>query len=154
MTYAAVRAFQEGPEIEHYLQHSRRVLRALGDLLTRRLGQAGADILPPHGGFYLFPDFSPLRDKLHARGTHTSAQMCQRLLEETGVAVLPGSDFGRSPEEFTTRLAYVDFNGGKALAASEQIPPDQPLDEDFVRTHCGRVVSAVDRLCDWILSPK
>ena len=80
--------------------------------------------------------------------------MCQRLLEDTGVAVLPGSVFGRPPTEFTSRLAYVDFNGAKALAAAEHIPPEQPLNENFIRTHCGRSVTAVDRLCDWILSPK
>ncbi len=152
--YAAIRAFQGGPELDHYLQQSRRILGALGDLLTRLLRQSGASILSPHGGFYLFPNFSPHRDKLYARGIRTSPQMCQRLLEETGIATLPGSAFGRPPEEFTTRIAYVDFNGGKALAASEEIPPEQHLDEDFLRTHCGRVVNAVRRLCGWVLSPE
>ncbi len=59
-------------------------------------------------------------------------------------------DFGRPPEEFTARLAYVDFDGAKALAASETIETEQCLNEGFVRQHCGRVVEAVDRLCEWI----
>lgn len=80
--------------------------------------------------------------------------MCQRLLEQTGVAILPGSDFGRPAAEFTSRLAYVDFDGTRALAAAEHIPPEQPLNENFIRTHCGRSVTAVDRLCDWMRSPK
>lgn len=45
--------------------------------------------------------------------------MCRRLLEDTGVAILPGGDFGCSPEELTARLAYVDFNGKAAIEALE-----------------------------------
>ncbi len=57
--HAAVRAFQEGPDINQYLLHCRRILRALGHLLTERLAHTGADILRPHNGFYLFT--GPLR---------------------------------------------------------------------------------------------
>ena len=106
-------------------------------------------MLAPEGAFYLFPDFSPLGDKLRGRGIRTSAQMCERLLEDTGVAILPGADFGRSPEEFTARLAYVDFDGAAALRASKEIPLDRDLEEDFVRARCERVVTAVDKVCDW-----
>jgi aspartate aminotransferase len=148
--HAAVSAFREDPEIERYLAHSRRVLMALGRLLARRLAETGAKVLPPQGAFYLFPDFSPLSDRFHERGINTSSQMCERLLEETGVAVLPGGDFGRPPEEFTVRLAYVDFDGAEVLRASEQIPLGRAIEDDFVRAHCGRVVNAVDRLCDWV----
>ncbi|MCZ6698888.1 MAG: pyridoxal phosphate-dependent aminotransferase [Planctomycetota bacterium] len=148
--YAAVRAFQGGPDIEHYLQQSRRVLHALGCAVTDRLRKTGAEVLAPHGAFYLFPDFSPLRDNLNARGIRTGPQMCQRLLAETGVAVLPGSNFGRPPDEFTARLAYVDFNGAEALRAVESIPMGQSIDEAFLREHCGRVMEAADRLCDWM----
>ena len=148
--HAAVRAFEGGPEIDDYLDHCRRILRTLGNVLTRRLRRSGSDVLRPHGGFYLFPDFSPLSEKLRARGICTSAEMCERLLTETGVAVLPGSDFGRPPEELTFRLAYVDFDGTKALAASRSVETTQCLNADFVGEHCGRVVQAVNRMCDWL----
>jgi aspartate aminotransferase len=148
--HAAVRAFREGPEIETYLRHARRILRTLGALLTDRLDQGQAKVLPPQGAFYLFPDFSPLGDRLRKRGIHNSKQMCERLLEETGVAILPGSDFGRPAGEFSARLAYVDFEGAEVLRASEHIPLERELAKDFVETHCGRVVGAVDKLCEWV----
>ena len=148
--YAAVRAFREGPEIDRYLRHTRRILKALGLLLAQRLAKTGAKVLAPQGAFYLFPDFSPLGDRLRQRKIHTNTQMCERLLEETGVAVLPGADFGRPPEEFTARIAYVDFDGANALRASEEISLERELTEDFVIAHCSRVVKAVDKLCDWI----
>ncbi len=147
--YAAVHAFHEGPEIKRYLRHTRRILKALGTLLVQRLREVGVKVLPPEGAFYLFPDFSPLDDKLRGRGIGTSAEMCEQLLEDTGVAILPGTDFGRPPEELTARLAYVDFDGAAALRASKEIPLDRDLEEDFVRARCERVVTAVDRVCDW-----
>jgi aspartate aminotransferase len=150
--HAAITAFEEGPEIARYLLHARRILRTLGPALARRIREAGAEILDPDGAFYLFPDFSPLADRLRSRGVTSSAQLCERLLEDTGVAVLPGSDFGRPPEEFTMRIAYVDFDGAAALAASEPVPLDRPLPGDFAARHCGRVVEAIDRLCEWIAS--
>ncbi len=148
--YAAVRAFQEGPEIDEYLKKSRRIVKALGSAISRKLDETGAKIRYPHGGFYVFPDFSLFREKLQRRNIHTSVDMCKRLLEDTGVAVLPGSEFGRKPEELTTRIAYVDFNGKAALDALSSIPENQPLSEEFLKTYCGNVIKAIDRMCDWI----
>lgn len=148
--YAAVRAFNGGVSIERYLWQSRRVLAALGARVHQQLSGLGLDMAPLDGGFYAFPDFSPLRDRLAARGITTSAGLCKQLLEETGVAVLPGSCFGRPEQELTVRLAYVDFDGSRALAAAEQIPNDQPLGEEFLRRNCDKVTTALERMCDWL----
>lgn len=150
--YAAIRAFEGGPEVDAYLRGARRILKALGRWLTRKLQEAGADIVPPEGGFYLFPDFSRFRPKLAPRGIRTSAQLCECLLDDTGVAILPGSAFGQPPEELSARLAYVDFDGAKALSAAAEFPPQQPLDDAFAARHCPRVVEAVDRICRWLPS--
>ena len=148
--FAAVRAFEEGPEIERYLERSRCILRALGRGLTARLEDAGVQVVPPQGGFYLFPDFGAQADRLRARGITTSVELCERLLEEIGVAILPGRDFGRPAEELTARLAYVNFDGSRALEAVEQLPPDTILDDGFLRTYCGGALEAIERLCDWL----
>jgi aspartate aminotransferase len=150
--YAAVRAFQGGSEIENYLLHSRRILRALGRHLTCCLQDSGVSVEPPEGAFYLFPDFGPVRDSLRAKGIMTSAQLCHQLLEETGVATLPGSAFGCPAEELTARIAYVDFDGARALAASQQIPPDQDLDEGFLQTYCNASLEAVALISGWTRS--
>ena len=47
------------------------------------------DCVRPSGAFYLFPDISRYLDD----GT-TSADFARRILEETGVAVVPGEEFG------------------------------------------------------------
>jgi aspartate aminotransferase len=148
--HAAVRAFQGGAEIEAYLSGSRRVLAGLGQHVHAALRAGGVRCPQPDGGFYLFPDFGALRGRLASRGIGTSAALCEALLRDTGVAMLPGNEFGRPENELTCRLAYVDFEGGAALAALASTPGDQLPDTAFLRAHCGRVCEAIDRVLDWL----
>ena len=104
----------------------------------------------PQGAFYLFPDFTPLAERLAARGITDSGSLCERLLEETGVAILPGLVFERPRNELTTRLSYVNFDGSKALAASETIPLDQNLPKEFIHSWCQSTISAVENIVDWV----
>jgi aspartate aminotransferase len=147
--YAAIRAFRSDLEIERYLWQCRRILRRLGRVLSERMTEQGVRVHKPKGGFYLFPDFEDFREPLAARGITTSEQLCHSALEETGVAVLPGSDFGRPEHELTLRLAYVDFDGARALAAAELEPVNKSLPEDFVQHYLNNCVLGVDHLCRW-----
>ncbi len=148
--HAAVCAFSGSVALERYLRQSRRILKALGTNVHAALAGLGLQLPPFDGGFYAFPDFSPLGARLAARGITTSVQLCTRLLEETGVAILPGSCFGRPATELTARLAYVDFDGTKTLIAAEQVADDQALDLEFLRANCARVVTAMEKICTWL----
>ena len=145
--YAAVRAFDGGEEIELYLTKCRRVLKALGRHCVQSLKSAGVEVVNPEGAFYLFPDFKPHRRKLQRKGIRTSVALCERLLEETGVATLPGTSFGLPDNDLCLRMAYVDFDGAKALAA---VSEGKILDEGFLRENCGRVLTAMDRITAWL----
>ncbi len=151
--FAAVRAFKDGLAIERYLWHVRRILAGLGQRCAESLERAGARVRPPVGAFYLFPDFSPFGQRLAERGIQDSNSLCEHLLEETGVAVLPGTAFQRPAEELTARLAYVNFDGAKALSASETIPLDQPLSDDFFNRWCGDVLEATRHIVEWVATP-
>ena len=152
--FAAVTAFSGGPFIDHYLMLSRRVLRALGRHCEQVLTSAGLEIAPPAGAFYLFPSFRPYRRELLARGISSSLDLTNQLLDQIGVATIPGSSFGRPHTELTLRMAYVDFEGGAALDAAEQVAESVELDEAFVRRHCPRVTDAMDRVAAWIDTTK
>lgn len=145
--YAAVRAYQGGTTIERYLLQSRRILRDLGSYLAERLRASGAELPDPQGGFYIFTRLDAFRQEWQRRGLATSDQLCDHILETCGVAILPGSVFGRDPEEYSARLAYVDFDGARALVAAEQIPLDKDLDLDFFKLHCPNMLRAIERLC-------
>jgi len=148
--YAAVKAFTGGVSLERYLFQSRRILKALSGWIWEHLDGTGALVARPDGAFYMFPDFEPLREKLAKRGVETGEQLCQTLLKETGVAMLPGSCFGRPERELTLRLAFVDFDGARVLAAAEQMTVEQPLDEAFLDQYCPKVLTAIRLVCDWL----
>jgi len=145
--HAAVTAFRGGTWLDEYLARSRRVLAALADHFQARLTEAGAACAPARGGFYLFPRFPEDAPGLRERGITTADELCKRLLEDTGVATLPGTAFGRPPEELSLRLAYVDFDGASALAAADGAAA---LDDAFLRRHCPGMVTAASRLTDWL----
>jgi aspartate aminotransferase len=148
--HAAVHAFRCGVDIERYLWHARRILSALASQCTDMLRQAGLGVHLPDGAFYLFVDFSPMQERLAARELADGPSLCKRLLTETGVAILPGVSFARSRQELTARLAYVNFDGGRALAASENIPLDEELPPGFTRQYCEGVLVGLERLAEWV----
>jgi len=148
--YAAVRAFRGGIRIENYLKHTRRILGEVGNALYQRLNEAGVSVKRPHGAFYLFADFRGFASRLRKAGMRTSDALCERLLEDTGVAILPGHAFGRDPEEMTARIAYVDFDGARALLASESVPPGETLGDEFLSTYCGNILDAADTIARWL----
>lgn len=152
--YAAVEAFRCGVDLERYLWHVRRILRTLGARCVELLRQGGARVQEPVGAFYLFPDFTPLRDRLAARGINSGPDLCEQLLLDTGVALLPGASFGRPVEELTARLSYVDFDGAAALSASENIPLDTELPPDFLDRYCANVVRGVELIAEWLARAK
>jgi aspartate aminotransferase len=148
--YAAITAFECGPEVQVYLAHSQRVLEALGAAITDRLRGAGVHLESPRGAFYLWLDFSAHAEALAARGVHDSVTLCERLLQDTGVAMLPGAALERPAVELTARLAYVDFDGARALEVSALTPLDEPPPEELATVACARVIAGIDALCGWL----
>lgn len=150
--YAAIKAFQDRKEIETYLYHCRRILKLLGQTLTRKLSEMQVFAPDPQAAFYLFPDFEAYREKLKKHGIITSYELCNRLLENTGVAILPGKAFGHSPETLTARIAFVNFDGAKALKTSKKEYHNKDLDQDFLQACCSDVLEAFDRIGSWLNS--
>jgi len=149
--YAAVTAFDGGPFMEDYLARARKVLKAILKYIMVRFDKLHISYPHPQGAFYIFPDFAYYTDKLSEKGIFTGKQLCEKILEDTGVAMLPGADFGRPPGEFSARIAYVDFDGAEAMHAADELFCDEKNNhEHFVQIHCPKIVTAVDRLGSWL----
>jgi aspartate/methionine/tyrosine aminotransferase len=91
------------PEIQHataamraaYARRRESVLRIAHELESAALSALKGEkvlVTPPQGAFYFFLDFRPLK--------LTSLEICERLLEEAGVGLVPGSAFGEQGEGF------------------------------------------------------
>jgi aspartate aminotransferase len=114
------------------------------------LQAAKVNVLSPEGGFYLFPDFENYRQILQVKGINDSVEFCEKLLEDTGVAILPGVVFGQPQEELTARLAYVNFNGSEVLEQAGRLKADEPVDERFLQRYCKEPLTAIERVCGWL----
>jgi aspartate aminotransferase len=145
--HAAIRAFELGDDIEHYLNSSRRILKGIAKYCTTTLNNLYVDVQLPQGAFYLFPDFDYYRDQLAKKGITSSYELCDFVLKETGVAMLPGSDFGREMSELTCRIAYVDFDGKKALQYAEKFGN---FGHASIEELCPNIKMAFERLGNWL----
>ncbi len=96
--HAALAAFE--PETRVELERRKAVLMERRDFLYRRLIEIGFSVpLLPDGAFYIYADCSHI--------THDAYLFCQKLLEEEGVAVTPGRDFGVAGQASHIRFAYT-----------------------------------------------
>jgi aspartate aminotransferase len=87
---------------------------------------------------------------LEGRGIHNSYELAKRLLDETGVALLPGADFGRPPEALSLRIAFVDFDGAEALRHAAAYDASGEVGEAFLHRCCAPVIQGVERLATWL----
>ena len=94
---------------------------------------------PPQGAFYLMPEFKNKKFK-------TSSKLCEVILNETGVAMLPGSDFGFKPKKMLARLSYTDFDGIKFF---ENVKNYNSISEEMVKTYAPNVVEGTTKLSNW-----
>jgi aspartate/methionine/tyrosine aminotransferase len=96
--HAALAAFR--PENLAILEERRHVFGARRDYLLAALRELGFEIpLAPQGAFYLYAGLGPHGDD--------SLTFAARLLEEAGVAVTPGPDFGSHLADRHLRFAYT-----------------------------------------------
>lgn len=147
--YAAVQAFTMNEHTDRYVCNTQKILRTLGRQCADILRRSGIDVHEPEGGFYLFPDFSKVIKKKGWR-ISSGVEMTDRLLKDTGVAVIPGHAFNRRPGELSARLAYVDFDGTAALNAAYNIPDVVQLPSAFTGQHCAATLEAMERIARWV----
>lgn len=94
--HAALAAFDAVDELEA----NKAVYRANRDLLLEELPKAGFnEILPADGAFYLYADVRHMTDD--------SAVLARQILEQTGVAATPGTDFDAGRGAHYLRFCYA-----------------------------------------------
>ena len=83
------------PEIQQVTAEMRSAYARRRELVLRiahELKSENVLVTPPQGAFYFFLDFRSLK--------MTSLEICERILEEAGVGLVPGSAFGEQGEGF------------------------------------------------------
>ena len=79
--------------------------------------------------------------------------MCSHILENTGIAMLAGSHFGRPEEEMTVRISFVNFDGEAAISGWGNLgcPSYQEiLETNFLQTYCSDTVEGIQVLTEYL----
>jgi len=135
--YAAIKAYEN--DHTKYIRKSKNILSAVGKYVYSNLKSNKVLINEPQGGFYLMPEF--LNNKFK-----TSLEMCDSILKDTGVALLPGSDFGFNSNKMLARLSFTDFDGQEFM---EQIEGNQKIDDVIINKFAPKIVKGTNKLKKW-----
>ena len=73
----------------------------------------------------------------------SSAEMCTEILDNTGVALLPGSDFGIDSKRMIARLSYTDFDGENFMKEYEK---KYKVDIELISKCAPKVVEGIQML--------
>jgi aspartate aminotransferase len=135
--YAAIKAYEQ--DHSNYINKSKNILSVVGNYVYENLRSNKVLINKPQGGFYLMPEF--LNKKFNS-----SSEMCDNILNETGVALLPGSDFGFEQKKMLARLSFTDFDGEEFM---NKIEDNQKIDNEEINKFAPKIVEGVDKLKKW-----
>ena len=135
--YAAIKAYEH--DHSNYINKSKNILSAIGNYVYENLRSNKVLINKPQGGFYLMPEF--LNKKFNS-----SSEMCDSILNDTGVALLPGSDFGFEQTKMLARLSFTDFDGQEFM---NKIEDNQKIDKDHIVNFAPKIIEGVDKLKKW-----
>ena len=135
--YAAVEAYEGDHSV--YLNSVKKILSFIGNYVYENLKSNIINISKPEGGFYLFPEFTNAKFS-------SSSEMCKDILHKTGVALLPGSDFGMDDKKMLARLSYTDFDGANFLKNSLG---SKKLDNADLEKYAPNIVEGVAKLKEW-----
>jgi aspartate aminotransferase len=147
MQAVAEYAFAEPPELRSWIRAGARlhgvVARAVHEIFIG-VGAAGR---APTAGFYVYPDFEPLREVLVRTAVTDSLSLSRRLLNEFGIAVLAGHHLGDDPAALRFKAATSMLYGATARQQRQALDADDPLAVPHVADVLARIEQSCGKLC-------
>ncbi len=136
--FAAISAFNSNHE--EYILKSKKILKAVGEYVYKNLSSNNIIMNKPMGGFYLLPEF--LNKKFDS-----SSILCDEILTNLNVALLPGSDFGFDQKRMIVRLSFTDFDGDTFM---KNIDEQTDINDELIKLYAPKVVEGVNKLKSWV----
>ena len=142
MQHVATYVLNEPPEVVEHIARSRHLHRATAIAAHDRLVAAGISCRPPSGGFYLYPDFEPVRSHLDEQGVDGGDALATHLLERYEIGVLSGVAFGDEPGALRCRIATSLLYGKTEDERREALAAQEPAELPWIKTSLDRLGAA------------
>ncbi|MBO3733547.1 pyridoxal phosphate-dependent aminotransferase [Glycomyces niveus] len=140
MQHAAAYAWSDPAELVDRVAMARRLHGAVATAVAEVFAGVGCEVRVPQGGFYVWPEFGPLRAVLAERwGVRTSADLARVLLDEFGIVVIAGEAFGDDPAALTIRVAVTGIYGDSDSERLAALLSDDPLAMPWIGEHLERL---------------
>lgn len=119
LTVGAAAPLQQGAAAalafpREYYANLGEMYRVKRDILTSTLVDAGFHVYPPRGAYYIMTDIASL-------GWTNDVDFARWLIDEIGVAVVPGSSFYRHPELGKTKVRFCFCKRPETLSLAAEL---------------------------------
>ena len=153
--HAAVAGFEISNEMDEYFVVTRNIHQIMGDYTHHRLTSIdGVKATRPDATFYLLADFNSFAMDLQKMHITTSQKLSESLiLHPYHTAIVGGDSLVLERTDFSARIAYVDYDGGKVY---QNYLKNKPLSgsekTEFVKNNAPKVVAGLDMIADFFLN--
>ena len=144
--HAAISGFSDSIEMEEYFEITRRIHQIMGEYTYNALNEIkGVKTTKPEATFYLLADFNAYRDDLLANKITTSQKFSESLIRHPYHTALVGGDsLVLERTDFSARIAFVDYNGKKAMDDYINNTPKTNSDRiEFVKNNAPKIVNGI-----------
>ncbi|GAT89438.1 aspartate aminotransferase [Paenarthrobacter nicotinovorans] len=146
MQAAAAYVLDEPEEVRQHIALSTALHAKVANAVHAEFIAVGASCREPEAGFYIYPDFEPVREILFKKGIHSSADLAEVLLDQHAVGVLAGEAFGDDPRALRARVATSLLYGTTSAERWEALHSPDPLNLPWIRKSLDHLRQALTEI--------
>lgn len=151
--HAAISAFEESPELDEYFEVTTKIHQIMGDYTFNRLSEIkGVKPTKPQATFYLLANFNHYSDEFYANKINTSQEFSESIIKHPyHIALVGGDSLVLERNDFSARIAFVDYNGEKTIQNYIKNPPKTHSERiEFVNTNAPKIVGGLNMIENYL----
>ncbi len=147
--HAAVAGFEISREMDEYFDVTRSIHHMMSEYTYHKLSAIeGVKTTKPDATFYLLADFNSFATELQKAKIDTSQKLSEALIVHPyHTAIVGGDSLVLERTDFSARIAYVDYDGGKVYQKYLENKPKTSSEKlEFVKNNAPKVVAGLDMI--------
>jgi len=144
--YAAIAGFEKSKELDEYFEVTRKIHSIMGEYTYNALNEIdGVKTTKPEATFYLLADFNSHTSDFQSNGIYTSQKFSESIiLHPYHTAIVGGDSLVLERTDFSARIAFVDYDGERAMKNYVDNPPRTISDRiEFVKDNAPKIVDGI-----------
>jgi len=144
--HAAIAGFTISKEMDEYFEITRSIHEIMGEYTFNAINKIdGVTATKPEATFYLLANFNALENAFNEAKISTSQKFAESLIQHPyHTAIIGGDSLVLERTDFSTRIAYVDYDGVCAYQNYQNDKPKTDFDRvSFVEENAPRLVAGI-----------